>query len=423
MVNLVEQAQRSEERLTAVRQHALEVQQQQVDDFAQLLSTAQQYGISLGRERQQMMLALQDEVDDFWRARLRQDADFQKQLLQFDQQAAQAEAQIYQQIAQLQDSTNQQTIDAMDKFNKESARQLEDHMNNLARIRRDASDDIEDAVARRDFAAAFRRIRDRDKAIADAEQQYNITQQRRLEDLQDLINNLNKQKQERLADYIQQLADLKKKNLDQRAEMIKEFYERRSLEDEDRRIRLERQRRDQALAQYYRDQDYQRQINDLINNNQTMRQIRQAGFTELETAFMELLNNMVEGVQQSALVMPPSSVIFPSPPPITPGTSLLLGQGLGFNPGSPIGTGLIGPPVYLGSTPGGISGLTTGFSSVMPPQSGGRFAAAGGMTVNLNIPFTISGVVDHDIVDGIIERAESTIVPAIGRAIRSVWND
>lgn len=398
----------------------------QSEFFQTLSKLTESYGEALGRARQQLLIKMQDEADDFWRNRLRQDQDFQKQLLQFDQQAAQAEAQIQQQIVQLQNETNKQTIDAIEKFNKESARQLEDHMNNLAKIRRDASDDIEDAVARRDFAAAFRRIRDRDKAIADAELQYNITQQRRLEDLNDLIANLEKQKQERLADYIQQLVDLRKNNLERRAEMIKEFYERRSLEDEDRRIRLERERRDLALAQYYRERDFQRQIQDLIDHNEVVRQIRENGFTGIEEAWRYMLDNLISDlVSRTSQQQIPPGGIFAGQQPVVQGGSYLFGQGL--QPGvAPLqyGSGLIGPPVYLGSSPGGISFSAppggsllfgSGFRSVPASASSG--------SIIINIPFTVNGVVDGNIVDQIIARAEETIVPAIGRTIRSVWSD
>lgn len=327
------------------------------------------------------MNQIQDEVDDFIRNRLREDKAFQKQLDQFDASALEAELDIIEQINDLQNESNEAEIDALNEFYDQEEENLQDHLIAMNRIRREASDDLEDGLASRNMSALYRILRDRDQALSDEEQQYQLQKDRRTEDLEDLIKNLNEQKDERIADYLEQLSELRKNNALRRAEMVQDFYDRRTLEDEDRRIRLEREQRDADLAQQWRDQDQLDQLLDLIAHNGTVRTITQAGFGIIEGLYQQHLNNLAAQVTNTPA--PPASL---PPSGITP----------------------------LPQMPGAISGALE--RTALQSRSGGGTT----IIIHNSMPVEMNGLIDNRIVDEFVTRARDEIVPEMTERVERV---
>lgn len=233
------------------------------DEFeAEKQRIAEERGISAGREQFDFDLGRGRSLADFQTQQARSNADFYgnlaRQAEQFRAQQQTAEAQAY--------------ADRMRKladFAREQQRAAEDHGRRLAEIERDTRDRVQEAAARLDARGAFFALRDGRRRISDEEQRYAIERQRRQEDFNLQLAQLQEAQQQqaeaRAAAFAQQQAEQIAQYQLQQQRQVEDFNLRLAREDEDRALRLARQQEDYARQDAMRLEAYNREIAQLRN--------------------------------------------------------------------------------------------------------------------------------------------------------------
>lgn len=233
------------------------------DEFeAEKQRIAEERGISAGREQFDFDLGRGRALADFQTQQARSNADFYgnlaRQAEQFRAQQQTAEAQAY--------------ADRMRKladFAREQQRAAEDHGRRLAEIERDTRDRVQEAAARLDARGAFFALRDGRRRISDEEQRYAIERQRRQEDFNLQLAQLQEAQQQqaeaRAAAFAQQQAEQIAQYQLQQQRQVEDFNLRLAREDEDRALRLARQQEDYARQDAMRLEAYNREIAQLRN--------------------------------------------------------------------------------------------------------------------------------------------------------------
>lgn len=274
----------------------------------QVDAAVEQYDIQTRRTQEDRAKQAARAEEDFTIQRTNAINDFNQQLLQSDNDYAQQRAQKIQdfndQQQKAQDDENDQKKKQQDKFNQDELRRQQDFIIQMQRLGRD----IDDAISARDFLSAQKSIQQQADQLADfntetARRQADFAQQ-----ISDLDTNLKKQTDDRAADFQKQLKDQDQQHDTQRQRQITAFNLQLSREDQQRTLTQQRQAQDYALADQRREQDFNRQILDLISHNLLLNTIFSQGLDGLLASVRAWVNEIpvINGViQQSSAPLPP----------------------------------------------------------------------------------------------------------------------
>lgn len=234
------------------------------------------------------------EIEDFERQRARTIEDYNRQ-------TAETEDDYYRDRQRMIDDFYAQQDNEAAEFNEKSLKQWEDYQKDLERMAEDhlkemrrMARDVDDAISARDFLAAQEAL----QKMSDAEEDYQIARQRRIEDFNeqqaDLVENLEKQREQRKKDFEQQLKDFDENYQRQKQRRDAAFQQQLAREDEDRRIRLARQLQDYAIMDMRRQEDFRRQLDRLNMHNELMAFYTEYGFNVLEQKALEWATGLTQ---------------------------------------------------------------------------------------------------------------------------------
>ena len=192
------------------------------------------------------------EAIDFERKRTRDLAAHYQDLAQLDVDFYDKRTDLLEEIGEDLADVEHDRLEELKDYTKESLRQAEDHKDRLLKIERDTDEAFQDAARRRDTAGALAALRQGQRQIRDEGEQYAKEKERREEDYEDRLEELDAQREEKLKKGQEALADLREQHSKERRERIRAFQERLRQEYEERRIRLQRQQDD------WRNEDYER---------------------------------------------------------------------------------------------------------------------------------------------------------------------
>jgi hypothetical protein len=176
------------------------------DEYNQNVAEAE---AELGEQRQAI-------IDDYDGQILRLEEDLQRNLVEIDERAVEERLSLTQRyLADVRASETdyyRRRQELADSFGIQAARAEQDHQIRIQRMREDAQQRENDAVAARDALALIRAHRDYDRDRSRADEDFNLQQQRRSEDyarqLDQMKENFERQQAERQADYERQLDEL-----------------------------------------------------------------------------------------------------------------------------------------------------------------------------------------------------------------------
>jgi len=268
-------------------------QLEEIQDLMQQITEMQRESVlQQQRQLEDRVLAAQREMEDVMIARSRAIDNFNQQQGRaqddYNRSRAQSIEDFERQLAQTEDQSRQQRAKQQDDFNKQMLRAQEDHLRSMIRMARD----VDSAISARNFLAA----QDQIQKMRDAEEDFNIEQQRKREDytqqMQELDANLKAQQDQRRADFERQLKRQEENFQLQRQRQINDFARQQNLEEEDRRRRLARQAQDFVIQQRRQEEDFNRRIDAMISHNEAVNSVWRNGLLVLRNATQEFFNGL-----------------------------------------------------------------------------------------------------------------------------------
>lgn len=274
------------ESLTSVGEVAAE-SAAKLDDYKQHMAEVEQDRlIQVVREEQDAALQRTRAIADHYRALARMD----------EQYYAQRQA-LEKQLAEVDTETQEKINDEREKYYKDAQKAARDHAWRLTQIQRDANDSIAEAAAGLDAVGVLQAQKQAKRELDDEKHRYDEEKKERDDDYQDRLKTIKKTSQADKDAARQALRDLDEQHRKERDENIRAFNEQLRREDEDRRIRRQRQEQDWALQ----DQRY-RQHNQIIETTntqhyRTMQGQTITGMANVRAAFGTGLSNLVTETQ------------------------------------------------------------------------------------------------------------------------------
>ena len=226
--------------------------------------------------------------------RTRSVADHYRDLATQDAKYYQDRAELIADLGKEASAAEQERIDTLQDYNKEAIRGAKDHARRMFEIQRDAQDDIRNAAARLDAVGIREAQKARERQLDDEQAQYDEQKQQRDEDMQDNLRQLEQETREKKQAGLDQLRDLERQHQSERDQTIRAFNEELRREDENYRIKRQRQDQDWAIQdQKLRDQ-YGIVEAATGTHYSTITAIATAGMAQTQTAivgkFMELVD-------------------------------------------------------------------------------------------------------------------------------------
>jgi hypothetical protein len=243
------------------------------------------------------------EIEDFELQRARAIEDMNQQILdEEDDYQNQRQRMIDDYNAQIEDENadfNEKSLKQWEDYQEDLRKSAEDHLKEMRRMQRD----VDDAISARDFLGAQKAL----QKMMDAEEDFNVEQQRRREDFErqqaELIENLEKQREKRQDDFDQQLKDFDDNYEKQKRKRDDAFALQLDREDQDRRIRQRRQLEDFAIMDMRRREDFQKQLDALSVHNELIEFYTEYGLNAVEQKFLEFAT----GLSQMQVAQPAGS--------------------------------------------------------------------------------------------------------------------
>lgn len=268
-------------------------------------------------------------TEDFWRGIAQSDADFaadrQNKIDNYNDD-----------IQEMEDKAAQDRLDKLEEFNKQIQRMTEDHNTAMERMARD----VDQAISARDFLSAQNAL----QKMQDAEEDFQKELRRRQEDFDEqmdqLEENLEEQRRKKKEDFDKQLKEADEQYARQRQRQIDEFNRRLALEDADRALRLFRQAENYRIEDQRRQEDYQEQVQDIIDHNNLINFLFGKGLKDMADQVTRVFNQIaqVTGAAASTApgsgsagfpplsdefgnIIPNTAAMFMGPMPVSNGTS------------------------------------------------------------------------------------------------------
>jgi len=229
---------------------------------------------------------LQREAEDFQLQRARDLADHYADLADLDAKYYADRESILANTARDVSRISKDIIRAARDQNKELERLAEDHARRMYEIERDSRRSQNAAARRLDGIALYEAQQARADAIDDQEYQYQTEKERREEDFQDRLRELELQRSERLRAGEQALRDLERQHNAERSSREQEFQLRLARENEDRAIRLQRQAQDYQQQRQALLTHYAQRIGLEQQHYQTMYSVAQFGMQSVASAVL-----------------------------------------------------------------------------------------------------------------------------------------
>lgn len=239
-------------------------------------------------------LDLKRDAVDFQHDRTQALAEHYRDLADLDAQFYADRADLLEDLADDLADVDEDRLDEIKEFNKSSLRSAEDHKRRMIEIERDMRDEIEDAAARLDARSVISLMKQGQKRLRDEQDQYDIEKERREEDFQERLDELDELRDERLAAGQEALADLKDQHDQERQETIAAWERRIQEEDYQREVALQRQREDWAREDQLRRDRAQRELEELGYYTDSMLSMRTAHYDSVLNLTDSFLRNMVE---------------------------------------------------------------------------------------------------------------------------------
>lgn len=242
----------TQEQGQAIREHEEALTEITVNAGEQRADATRQYEEQRSSTIRQYEQTIAREAEDFARNRARAEREFAQQIADVREDAAAREAQqverLARQIAGARSDSNERIAEAREDTNKRLAEIDEDYHRNRERAERSHRERILTAAGRLDAVAIREEQRRFAQESRDAEEAHNEQrsdlQEQLQERLQDEKDNLDKRIRQAQEAHNEQLKDAREADDQRIQDMTADFEERKTLEDEDRAIRLERMAED-----------------------------------------------------------------------------------------------------------------------------------------------------------------------------------
>lgn len=232
-----------------------------------LTRTLEDRAIAAFKAMEDRLTSVSREAEDYARTRMYAIIDFLKEM------------------EKAEEDYNKRVEEIQENFDEEEADRLEDHLLEMERIRRRAQTDILNAAMRLDAIGIYEAKRRRDEDLREAEEDYQLQKDRRKEAFE-----------EQLEDEKQQFEDLKREREAAFREQLRREDEQRSIrqsrEEADWQKQLSRQAQQYALEDQRRQQDYALRVAQMMQHNQILQGVVDAGLNGIRFAWNYVLGQI-----------------------------------------------------------------------------------------------------------------------------------
>lgn len=254
-------------------------------------------------------LQAQRDEEDFERQRARDIANHYAGLAAIDAKYYDDVAKTLQSLAEETAGFDQQKVKELANQNKEMQRLAKDHNKRMLQIARDLDSNQQEAVEDRDVSAAIRAARQAQDQARDENEQYEDERERREDDFEERLKELDEQRAEKQKRGRQALQDLQMQHQKERQAQIAAFNAARTLEDQERRIKLQRQQEDYRNEDTLRLTHYANQISQYSQHFQNVQTTTQTGLSNVQKAVQAAWNAIAGSIASTPLTVSGSSTV------------------------------------------------------------------------------------------------------------------
>ena len=280
--------------LTKARHELIKQETTAQEKAAQDLEKAAQLAASYADQTEQVEAKrrLQEQRDeaDFQRQRARDIANHYADLADIDAKYYESVADTLADLADDVNTIDQQKVKELADQNKEMQRLAKDHNKRMLQIARDLDISQQDAVEERDVSAAIRNARQAQEQARDENEQYEDEKDRREDDFEDRLKELDEQRAEKQKRGQQALQDLKMQHQKERQQNIAAFNAEIALENQERRIKLQRQQEDYRNEDLARAKHYANQARSYNDHFDDLEDIVDTGFENIKSKVQSVMN-------------------------------------------------------------------------------------------------------------------------------------
>lgn len=379
---------------------ARELAEAEKDRQQEILSITQQYG----DDRLQLIAEQNQELIDF-------DADYGQKRLDNLRKFYEGEAQRQRDFLRRQESEARDLERDLAKADSDAAKDLQKlnddyfqdeedrltrHQQRLADIQQNAQYELQDALSAGDRTAAIRAIRNAERQTQQAQTEFD------------------RETQQRQTEYQRRLSDLQQSLADERAELIAAFQQKQ--QDDRDQFAYEAQQR---ASEFQRRQ--QEEFNDYAQRRQALITAQQDQLSALKASFQQQLSALQGfNTQRTGMAKQAELAVVDSEKKIRDARLATARQAAGFG-GRAIpayatgGTPPLNTPVLVGERGPELAVFRS--PATIYPNSRMATASGGGMSLNFDFQFNVSGSMDSAAADAIVQRAVDATTSAVRRVL------